>query len=274
MSSFRLFDRRYELRIGNTPIRSLDIEFDVRRSLKKEANTADITVYGLSKENRQIVEDGKDIPIELDAGYASAVHTIFKGRISRAYTEVNGPEVMLKIEATDGRIVRGKRINKSFKKGTPLKTVVQEAVKSLGLGEGNLSRVTAVLFDKVGRVLPGGTVLSGSAEKELDGLLSSADLEYSVQSETLQILPKGKPLESTAVLLGADFGLIDAPYLTNEGQLVAKTLMIPDLYPGRKVQMAPAENVQGIFRVEVARYSGGTNQNDWGIEIECNPVTT
>ena len=275
MTAYRLFDRRYALRLGTLEITDLDVEFDVRRSLRKEPNTADITVYNLPRDFRAEVEQSIDLPVELEAGYAEGTNLIFRGRVIRAVSEINGPDVALKIEASDGRAVRKKRVNKSYGKGVSLDTVVTELVSALGLGQGNLLRVKDKIFSRLGRVFPGGTTVSGSAADELGGLLESAGLEYSIQNEVVQILERGKgALEGTAVFLGYDFGLIETPVISSEGLLIAKTLMIPDLFPGRKIQMAPDSPVQGIFRVTTAHYTGSNavGAQDWCIEVECDAI--
>jgi hypothetical protein len=277
--STRLFQRSFRLVVDRLALRDLDIAFKVKRTLKKEPNTAEIDIYNLHPENRRRIESRKDVRVVLEAGYArppgvtdpayAGVSLIFAGDLRSARSFREGGDIVTKISSGDGEKKKQKsRIKATFPPGTSIKKVFEACARAMGVGIGNLSALQRVEFPKAGAVFSGGTVLYGNAADELDGLCRSADLEWSIQNGVLQILTRGEALRDEVIVLSPSTGLIGSPTLSSDGVLHAETLMIPDLFPGRRVQVR-SENVSGVFRVETCEYVGNTAGNgDWGVTIE------
>ena len=120
-----------------------------------------------------------------------------------------------------------------------------------------------------------GAAVAGKTVNVLNKLTRSAGLEWSIQDGTLQILGAGKSLAGTAILLKEGTGLVGSPSIDhtgkNAGQVLVKTLMIPDLFPGRKLRIE-ALDLKGDYRVEKAKYSGATRGNEWYISIEARAL--
>lgn len=297
-----LFRRSYRLTLEDVAIENLDITFTVERTLKKQPNNASIQIFNLDPDRRQRIEERGVARVVLEAGYEVPDGTprgqyadrslIFAGDLREVYSRQEGADMVTTVESGDGeKKHRSARVHQSFAPGTQIKTVIKECAKAMGVGLGNLSALGQVEFPKVGAVFPCGTVLDGSAAEELDGLLRSAGLEYSIQNGVLQITTRRKELAGEAVVLGPGTGLVGSASISSDLTMKCQCLMIPDVFPGRKIKVLSEElfseilSIQsrgrdrrhlngfaGFFRVNKAQYTGDFAGNDWHINIEGEPL--
>lgn len=283
------FGYTYELTVNDLKITALDIVFAVFRSLSKLPNTCDISVFNLSEENRKALgtfrkqtkkekaggASGKavgDILVNLQAGYGGQNSLIYAGDLRTADSSHDGPDIETKLSTSDGlKKSVAASVHQSFKGGTTIDAVIKACAKAMGIGVGNLASVTNTEFPKGAGVFPSGTVISGNAAKELSGLLRSVGWEYSIQNGALQIVKRGDSLSKTALLITPETGLLGTPSLATDGILKFTSTMLPDLYPGRRVQVKTGA-VDGIFRANNCRYTGDTAGGTWQIEVEAEPL--
>ncbi len=164
------------------------------------------------------------------------------------------------------------RINKSFAAGTSLATVMQECAKSLGVGLGNAVKKAASgkLLDAGNEFLNSVTV-SGQAQKELDRMVKSAGLEWSIQDGVLQLLDAGLPLEDVSIVLKPETGLIGSPTIGNDGVIRMNSLMNSDIIPGREIELESVA-VKGRFRAERCEYRGSKSERDFYVAIEAKEL--
>lgn len=277
-----LFRRSYRLVVNALDVKDLDIQFSVTRSLKKSDNTASISVFNLREDHRKAIESQAVARVTLEAGYqrkesdtdtSPTTSLIFAGDLREVNSYRDGADWITKVESRDGKKKRKKgtktgRIAKSFAPGTTIKKVIQECAKAMGVGVGNLDALGSVEFPRAGATFPSGTTLSGDAAEELEGILRSAGLEYSIQNGALQILTRGKALDGTAVVLTPETGLLDSPSISSDGTARGRCLLIPDFFPGRKIEVRAA-SMGGFFVVTKAEYSGDTSGSDWTIDWEA-----
>ena len=268
-----LFDRRAALVAGigegrGIRIADLDFTFTVVKNLRRQPNTAKIEVYNLAESSRRSLEAAQNQRIRLECGYKSDLYVIFEGDLRKAYSTRRGPDIVTSIEGGDGeRGYRSARTNRSFGNGTTLRSVIEEVGRSMGFGVGNLAeQATGAGFEGLGNQYVEGTVISGAARDILTGLARSAGLEWSVQDGNLQLLPFNTPLRQTAIRLSSSTGLVESPSIDSENILKAKSLIIPGLFPGRKVSV-DAEFVNGIYRVTKATYKGSTFGQEWYLSL-------
>lgn len=260
----------------------LDITFEIDKDLTSKPNSARIEVFNLTKEHREAILEkasgGADsVRVRLSAGYAENTALIYDGSIRLSYVDHVGPDVRLVLEAGDGdRLIARARINKSWAKGTTVEVVITQLVDTLGVGRGNLlEQIRGAALQGLGSSdFPGGTCASGSATRELTRLLGSCGLTWSLQDGVLQVLGPN-PLDREAVLISAETGMLGSPQLdakAKRGTLVSvQTLLIPDLFPGRKVKIE-SETCAGFYRVEKSRYVGDTMSDEWSITSECRAL--
>lgn len=289
----RLFGRRYRLRVENTLITDLDINFTIERTLKRQPNTAEINVINLSPDSRAAIEEKGTASVTLEAGYKDRISLIFSGDLRDVHTERDGATIITKISSGDGeKKHRTARVNKSYAPGTTIKKVIRDCAQAMGVGVGNLNALGSVEFPKAGATFPTGTTLSGYVSDELYAILRSAGLEYSIQDGKLQIVTRGKALNDEAIILAPDTGLTGSASVGSDGILHATCLMIPDLIPGRMVKVRSTqafenilsiqsrgkgrrhlEGFAGVFRAQKCTYSGDTTASDnWGIAIQADPL--
>lgn len=249
--------------------------FAVEKRLDGTPNTCQLTIYNLNESHRGEISvkaaavKKKRVSVQVEAGYEGNTSRIFLGDLRLAYHEVDGPEVRTCVEAGTGEWSTSRaRIFKSWAPGTPVSTVLKDVAGALGLGAGNLAQATVQQFLGGGDAFVGGTACSGKAVKELTRITRSLGIEWSVQDGTLQFLSSGKALESTAVVVSAATGMIGSPNVDQKGILKIRTLLVPDIFPGRKIKLEGA-TLQGFYRVEKVRYSGDTWGQDWYADSEC-----
>lgn len=277
----RLFQRVWRVRVDTLQFRGLDISFEVEKSTKAEPNKASIRVWNLTQDHRRQLEamsvrrgQGR-IKVELEVGYGGTEQTglIFRGDFRRAPSSAEGPDWVTELEGSDGGgAVLWSRVNRSFPAGTTVEAVVRACADAMGVGAGNSREVMArARLEGGGDTFPEGTVLSGSAAEELGHLLRSIGLRYSIQDGVLQVLERGQALQSTAVRLSPQTGLIDTPVTNADGTVSATCLLIPDIYPGRQVRFDGVDQA-GFYRVEKAKYQGDTFGTEWYIHMECQPL--
>lgn len=292
------FDRKVEVIVEDVKITDLDVEFRVIKTLKKEPNTIDLTIFNLNPDNRDQLAQVKDVTVQLSAGYKgrpapgalgavdaalgalgspppseSGFGLIFEGDVRDVASNFEPPNWLTKLESGDGeKGVRKARVNKSMPPGTLLPIAIQELANELGVGLGNtaLAAVQGTLVE-AGKEFLQGVTFSGQASKEFDRLMKSSGLEWSIQDGALQILPVGTPLLDLPVILSGETGLVGSPTIGNDGIVKASALLNSDIVPARLVVLN-SDVIKGRFRAERCEYTGATLGNDWFVDMEMKEL--
>lgn len=276
----RQYIRAWRVTVDTLRFTGLDISFEVEKSTKREPNKCLLRVMNLSQDHRRQLEQlnttrkkgpGR-IRCELEAGFRDpGPSLIFRGDLRTALSEQGEDGTWTTtIEGEDGgRAVLWSRVNRSFPAGTRVDTVVRACAEAMGVGVGNTEEaVQGLQLERAGATFTEGTVLSGPAPDELDGVLRSVGMTWSVQNGVLQLLRRGQALQATAVRLTADTGLVGTPVRAADGTVNVKLLLNPDVYPGRQIRL-DSPNVRGFFRVRKAKYGGDTSAQPWYVTAEC-----
>lgn len=265
------FRRTLQVQVENVLFQDLDVTFNIVRTLEKEPNSCELRVFNLNLEHRNELAKLQDVFVSVQAGYEGEVSEIFKGDLRTAYSERDGPDWITTISSGDGlKAIRRARINKSFAPGTKVGKVLRELIKELGIDSGNLESALLIdpAFTGAGSEYINGTTVSGQASEELDAVLRSVGKEYSIQSNTLQILNVAQPLDGFVFSLTPTTGLIGSPTIGADGVVNARALLNGQILPGRKVQIA-SQHIPGTFvRVERAEFIGDTSGQDWYVDLE------
>jgi hypothetical protein len=283
----RLFDREVVLNAGGLRIASrsveglaqptLRVQFKVVKSLKRDPNTATVTITNLNGDNRAALQE-KGIPTILEAGYVDNVSQIFAGVLQFGSSVKNGTDFLTTIQTGDGGDkYKTARINTSLKGPVDIKSVLQTAGEALGLNLGNLrEKISQGSLRPALQEMTEGVVLSGKAEQVFTRIAKQMGYSWSIQDGQIQLLAPNEVIAtSDAVLLtavdGRSTGLIGSPEPGEKGIVKARSLLQPDLLPGRKVQIQSRE-IDGFFRVEKAVFTGDTWGSDWYSDIEAKPL--
>lgn len=266
-----LFDRVYSLQIEDMHLSGLNISFEVKRSLSaKVANSAEIKVFNLSEDSRKKLQAMRDVFVSLSAGYAMGSSMIFRGDLREAWSSREDRDWITLITSDDAAKPRKKkRINQSFPAGTSVSTIIIACAKALQVGLGNVIKKAngATLWNVTPATFHTGYVASGDALSQLDRVCRSCNLEWSIQDNQLQLLDRGAPLDEKGILLSPSSGLVGSPELGKGGVVRCSTLMIPGLYPGRRLQLQ-SEHVNGVYRIETTHHKAELEGDDWGADLE------
>lgn len=266
----RLYARRWRVQVGELVSTDLDIRFKGKRTSAARPGTLELEVYNLSEAHRgEVLAARRGTLVELRAGYADACPVVFRGDLRRAVQKRDGVEWITTITAGDGEYaIRTARVARSFAAGVALADVFRALADAMGVGAGNVTEATAAAgLGTVGSIFPAGTTLHGLAADELTRLCRSAGLTWSVQESTLQLLALGRALQRTAVLLSPDTGLIGSPEVGQGRAVKARALLIPDLVPGRLVELQSAI-VSGTYRIHSTELAGETRGADWSVAMD------
>lgn len=261
-------------------ITKLRIEYQVEKNLASEPNTCEVTITNCNEGTRAYLAQ-KPLVLRLDAGYEQdgGPRHLFTGDVTHAYSRRDGTEWKTIIQLGDGaRATRNARVNRSFKAGTPIQTVVREVAAGMGLVVPKNIDVSPELQ----RQYAAGVQIFGSAADELTRLLAPLGYAWSIQDGKLQTLKELEAGPNRAHLISKDTGLIESPeYATpsksdlKKGKpltLGFKTLLYPQLTPGNKLDVRSSA-VNGIFRADRVTHTGDSHGDEWVTEVEATPVT-
>ncbi len=278
-----LFNREVSINLGGTRIATrnadgesvpiLRVVFDVELNLAKEPNTVALQIYNLKRDTRTLVAQ-KGIRTTIEAGYFGRESIIFDGVLDYGTTRREGPDWITEFESTDGGDrLRKARISESLKSGVTFEQALRKAVQATGLGLGNaIEQIKKGNLRGALNSFSGGIVMQGPARVQVTKILEAAGFEWSVQQGQIQVLePNGVIDPGLAIRLAPGTGLIGSPQPGEDGIVEAKSLLLPDLLPGRRVQIQSAE-VDGFFRLDRTRFTGDTWGGDWYAECECKPL--
>jgi phosphate/sulfate permease len=270
--SINLYDRRYKLQVDTLVVTELQIAFEVKRSLSaKTANAAEIKLTNLSGETRKRLQGMRDVFISLEAGYVEGTSVVFRGLLHEAFSAREGDEWVTTVSSQDAAKERKtKRIQKSFPAGTKVGDIIVACAKALEVGLGNVQNAagSAELVGVTPSTTQTGYVASGDALSALDRVCRSCGIEWSIQDNQLQLLQLGQPTGEQGIVLSPESGLIGSPELGKGGVVRCRTLMIPNLLPGRRVELR-TRHVTGVYRVETTQHKGDfASVDNWGIELE------
>lgn len=273
-----LFNRSAKIVVGQFELVSgladsgLRVAFDIHRTLKNEPNKAEIKVWNLAEETRAFLEVDDEIPVQIEAGYAST-SLLFLGNLKTASSESDGVDTITTVSSGDGeKALRKARVSISFPRGTPIKSVIDQLAAVFDLTPGNLATLLYT-FQGGGSSFINGGAFHGSAAWELTRLLRSCGKEWSVQNGEIQILDRDKTLLGEAVLLSTATGLVGSPSIktdakTKKKYLNATMLLASEVAPGRLLVMQ-SKHISGTFRIETCNYIGDTHGSDWIINLEA-----
>ncbi len=252
-------------------VTGLRVSFTVKRTLKPDANSAEVSVYNLSSTSRAGIKR-KGVRVILEAGYADVgLETVITGDCRLASHEQSGTEWVTKFELLDGgRVLRYGRASTAYAAGTPISKAVSDLAGKLGLSGGQLAKQLPSLAAKTRN----GIVAHGSVPETLDKLLKPQGYSWSIQDGRLQVLRGDTDHTDEIPLISTDSGLVGSPKLLTpdkaEGRslLSFTSLLNTRIRPGCLVAVQ-SKQFSGQFRVESVTHKGDTHGTDWTSEVEA-----
>lgn len=282
-----LFDRVVRIALDNVLIEDMHVQFKIKKTLKKEPNTAEIQIYNLNENHRSQLQQHK-IKVVVEAGYAGILGHLFAGDSRYVDQKRDRADWITKIQCGDGeRNYQYRRVAASFSPGTSVTTVAKTVANSMGFTINNVE-----LLDKLpGQFLQGHSAY-GKASTELDNLLSGRGIDWSIQDGQIQLLPTDSVASNEYIVLRAgddNSGLVGSPEHGNPEKdvpltpdqyvvkgskkrgppiLKVKALLQPGLRPGKLVKIE-SRGINGFFRIQTVTHTGATAGGEWYSELEC-----
>lgn len=278
----RSFRRSWSVTIGTTRVRSRDtgdgelsIKFNVKKSLEREPNTAEVRIANMREDRRRQLEQADEPQLEIIAGYVDLTDTIFVGDARDVWSTVEGVDIWTSIEAEDGgRSYRTADYEATFDRNVSCSQVFRGLANAMGVGIGNASSVFSTAeLDSGSSIWPQGVTLSGPAWRSMDSMCRSCNLRWSVQNGVLQLRRAGSPAETRALRLTPDTGLIGSPTRgrrdeqSGEVSYSARCLLVPGIYPGRVISVE-SRALTGFFLAHRVEYTGDSSGVDWYATME------
>lgn len=266
-----LFDKRWDVTVDTIQFQNLDGSFKVDKTLKPAPNNCELTIFNLSPPHRAQLEQlsaksksaAGRIACKIDAGYAAGMTQIWLGDLRTAQTTREGPDWVTRISSGDGEKSGNARLHTSYGPKTSIADVFRAIARAMGVAEGNLSKVASKLKIAGSAVFPTGVTISGPCYRQLQIWAQSADLQLSIQDNTLQFQDIGQALAGSALKLNSGTGMLESPTIDNEGVITVKTLMIPGIRMGGII-VVDGLTVKSQHKVEKGTAEGDTNGDEWG----------
>ena len=260
---------------NTTEISKLRVQFRVTRTLTKHPNACDVTITNLASTTRVDLET-KPLLVELNAGYGTDLKLLYNGDLRFGMTKQSGANWETLLQLGDGDCMhRWARVNKSYKEGTSIRTVLRDAARSMGFElPKNLEQ------DKsLDRAFSTGHTAHGPTRDELTSLLSQFGYHWSIQNGVLRILRDNEVSSTTAWPIDEAHGMIGTPEFGSPPRsgkpphMTVKNLLYPELTPGDLVKLTSRVK-KGVFRIEMVKHTGdthGTGDDSWTTTIEIKP---
>ena len=265
-----LFGRKCRVQVDTLGLEGFDVRFEITKSLApKTPNAAECRVWNLSADHRKQLQELEKVYLSIEAGYESGMSLLFRGDLRDVVSSRMGADWVTTITSDSGRRARKQRLVKSFAPGASVSSVLQAAAQAMGVRLGNTAArtVAAKISGTQADKFFNGYAIAGQIDEELDRLARSVGLEWSIQDDELQFLDYGEPLAQLAVRLTSETGLLGSPEPGNKGIVEARCLLLPDLYPGRRIEMQ-SEHVRGMYRLETTKHVGSTFGAEWWVDLQ------
>ena len=255
----------------------LRIRFNVSSDFNPEPNRGTIEIFNLSRQSRDSIN--KTDLLTLSAGYAESLPTlpeIFAGNISFIDQIISKPDIATKIIAGDGEVAY-RTVRLDFQKTSSVSVVdladkIEEVLQgvSVGLSGSSLSsminRVTSSLFNN--GTSQNGICVSKKIADVLTDMFDKMGIDWSFQKNTLKLKAKFQDTGEPPVELSASTGLIGSPSKRENGGVKFTSLLIPELTPGRKVELI-SDTVDGDFIMSRVDFMGDTHGPEWTAQVEA-----
>lgn len=267
----KLFNRVASCKLGTREISGLAFSFEVKATAKMQPNTLKLSVYNLADTTRKALET-KALPVELTAGYVDAPAVIFRGKLRKAVTKLDGADAQTEIEAGDGEAeIQQARIAATIAKGETAHGLLKRCAEALGVGLGNLEDYVTALQSQPS-ILPEGGALFGNASDQLLRVCAAYGLTPSIQGGVLTII-SNKALRKTVELISPATGMIGSPELDAKGKLTVSSLMRAHVAIGDAVKVE-SRITSGYYRVIEMTHKGETHGKAWETQFLCDKVPT
>ena len=263
----RQYGRKVRVSVGQQgqPGRSwtdLRFTFSVTKTDSKKPDKAKVQIYNLGEDSRGFIQQENTL-LFLFAGYEDIPELIFRGNIDEASVKKDGRDIVMEIEAGDGRV----KFQQSFLVDTydpPLnsETLIRRIAQSMGMQ-------LAHFPDSLPRIdYVSGFSAAGPSRDVLDNVTESIGASWTIQEEELVITAKGESTPETAFVISPRSGLVGRPEKMKKGVKV-QMLLNGKVKPRRLINLE-SEEFNGFFLCKKVEHKGDSGfGSEFYTEVEC-----
>nr|DAO34758.1 MAG TPA: tail protein [Caudoviricetes sp.] len=188
-------------------IKNLHIDFSVKKDNSKEPNKGYVTVFNLSDEvvNYLSVNQRESLAVLFYAGYNGDEKLIFSGTVE--YVEDNFPQETreTKFILGDGTLnLTTATTARSYRKGTPLNSVLNDLISDLKLPKGRI-------IDFGSQTLQASMAFTGNASQNLANLAKNTGSTFSVQDGAVYWTREGSRFNNVMFEISEEGGMVGTP---------------------------------------------------------------
>jgi len=267
--------------VDEITIKDLRISFSITKSLAWSTNSCVLKIWNLSQKKRNIIKDFGD-EVTIYAGYelAGGPEVLFIGQTTAVSHIYEQPEIISVLECGDGeKFINQLRISISYAANTSARTIIRGIASQMGI-------VISEFADSDDLIYRQGFKFNGMGKDALTTVCDKLNLQWSVQNNTLQIIPQGGTITQPTIQINQNTGMQGVPtrftYRSldlyrainqpNTGYKV-NVALDPFILPGAKIDLYSTHlDFKGPYRVETVRHEGDTFGFLWQTNLEVREL--
>lgn len=259
------FLREIEIIVGEAKFKSTRfyIEFTVEKSEKDDLNTAEIIIFNMKEETRELITKGQTVII--NAGYDGDVGAIFIGGIDSVSTMKEPVDYATTLTCVDGTVASKVEVNKTYAEGTTSTQVINDLISLSGL-EANVVRIGEEI------VYSNGKTVYGNLIDNLKKVVNDTGSKFYIKDNIITINLEQDGLV-VAHVITSDTGLLTTPTRKEVGDEEDAVILydIQSLLNHNldvdSIVRVDSLSLNGDYRIVRVRHSGDL-QDDFTSEIE------
>jgi len=265
-------------------ISGLRVKIRCEKSNEGKTNIGNVYLYNLNDDSRSMLE-AKSTRVQVNAGYlgidapgksgllgsaavsGSSVEPVFIGNIVKVEHKREQADIITKVKLQDGgNHYRNIGFDKGYPPGVRLVDVIVDLSNKIALNKGSFVDIPNFKYAN-------GLSLSGMVKDHMDMLCTTFQLEWSIQNETVQVIPKNLAIGSEIIIVSPDTGMVGFPTKTDKG-VEFSALMNPKFRVGARVQIQGSTVLPpGVFKIRKVNHEGDTYEGDFLSKCECTRMS-
>lgn len=255
-----------------TTVKGLRVSATVSKAGGVSMSNLQMRVYGMSLSDMNKLStlgkpliDGRNNRVRVEAGDdVAGMTTVFIGIISEAWVDMSDQANAVFIVTAHSGLLDALRPTApvSYRGATDTAVVMQQLADEMGYQFEN-NGVQATLASPY---------LSGTPRMQVESVANAANINWTIDNDTLAIWPKGQSRAGSIPLISPTTGLVGYPAHTQNG-IALQVLFNPAIVFGGRVQvqsaLTPANGTWTVFSVRHELESEMPN-GKWFTEMECS----
>lgn len=269
-----LFERVIDVEIGSVnstkalSVSDLHIDFSISDGVGVDS-TASVTIYNLSKNTYEEVQDSDVITIRAGHKNGNVPQAIFIGKIESVTPEKTGGDVAYKISCTGGTSYRSVSVSKTYGRQTSVYSLLIDLARVVGIPLIIDNNLVDKLSMKVIKY-EGGVTVHGKAVDEIREIARDFGLEMRIDSVSIVLIEVGKSNYEPVLSVDSRTGLLTSlkPTKVSENGVQTngysvRTVLFPEIKRGSKIRIADPYRGLGVYRVVSRSHSGSNYSNNY-----------